>query len=538
MAEPDTETRPGERPDEGDAKPTGSGSSLASAAAPASPDAATAVAPSGKAPSGNAPSGNAPVAAAPEAPPAFPAAPHEADRDPPPAKRIDTPPMVAVPVPQPPILHTPPMPMAPVRAPAAAQPQAVSTPHAPHAPAIATSGGPAGHATDRPAAAAYEALARSPRLSDLVVIAQKVLGEAATMRTAPGDGTAKVAEAAEEVRLTRAEADTPFGNALQILQTGPEGAAERALACALAAHAVAELQLDDEDKVAGDLLWLATHTPFDATPLLDRALGEEAGDLWRAIGSRVQRIDEGRGSALGRGEALVGALAIAASTSPVARSLARELSARSKDPTLAQLLRSGQPGAGDATDVVRIEGEMVSAPRGPIATALLGFSGILLLVHGASLAGRLALAYRRPAEVSFSDAGVRILTRTEMLGRVLFEREHVIARASLVRVVREVRYPRVAFYAGLLALALGSYVGVRILADGVRAASPSLLLFGLVIVALGIGADFLLGTVVPGALGMCRVAFVPRAGATLCVGRVDAARADAAIAQTLRAPKP
>ncbi|NVL83962.1 hypothetical protein, partial [Escherichia coli] len=71
-----------------------------------------------------------------------------------------------------------------------------------------------------------------------------------------------------------------------------------------------------------------------------------------------------------------------------------------------------------------------------------------------------------------------------------------------------VRYPRAAFYAGLLALAIGSYVGVRAFVDGVRAASPSLLLTGLVVIALGIGADFVLGSLVPGSRGRVRIAFV------------------------------
>ena len=124
-------------------------------------------------------------------------------------------------------------------------------------------------------------------------------------------------------------------------------------------------------------------------------------------------------------------------------------------------------------------------------------------------------------------------SRTELLGRILREREHVIVRSGLVRVVREVRYPRAAFYAGLLALALGSYVGVRAFSDGVRAASPSLLLTGLVIVILGIAVDFVLGSVIPGNRGRVSISFVPRSGATLCLADVDAARADDALKRAL-----
>ena len=176
-----------------------------------------------------------------------------------------------------------------------------------------------------------------------------------------------------------------------------------------------------------------------------------------------------------------------------------------------------------------MNGELYPTPRGPVVTALLALSGILFVMHAARFVAKFALAYRRPAEVTLSDDGVRIKTRTEMLGRLLREREIVIGRAGLARATREVRYPRIAFYAGLLALAVGSYIGVSTLVDGVRAASPSLLLTGLVIIALGIGLDFFLGSLAPGATGRVRVSFVPKKGRAVCIGGVDAKRADAAL---------
>lgn len=341
--------------------------------------------------------------------------------------------------------------------------------------------------------------------------------------------------AADEAKIERSDADTPYGNALEVLGRGPEDAAERALAAALWAHAVAESprgKADDEDVLAGDVLWLATHTAFDATSLLDRALGDDADGLWEAIAARVKRIDQGKGGALGRGEAIVGAAALASSSSTRAKTLAGELGAQVKDAVLVRVL--GTAGEVAPTEV-RLEGEIVPAPRGPVATTLLAMTGILFVFHAVRLLARLALAYRRPAVVSFTDGGVRLESRTEMLGRTLREKEQVIVRAGLVRVIREVRYPRMAFYAGLLALAIGSYIGVRAFVDGVRSASPSLLLIGLVVVVIGIAADFVLGSLVPGSRGRCRMAFVPRTGGIVCVGDVDARRADDAIARTLRA---
>jgi hypothetical protein len=59
------------------------------------------------------------------------------------------------------------------------------------------------------------------------------------------------------------------------------------------------------------------------------------------------------------------------------------------------------------------------------------------------------------------------------------------------------------------------------------------LLAGLVVVALGIAADFVLGSLLPGSRGRVRVAFVPRTGKTVCIADVDAARADGALTRAL-----
>jgi hypothetical protein len=86
-------------------------------------------------------------------------------------------------------------------------------------------------------------------------------------------------------------------------------------------------------------------------------------------------------------------------------------------------------------------------------------------------------------------------------------------------------------YAGLLALAVGSYVGVEAFVDGVRAASPSLLAAGLGFVVAGIALDFGFSSLGPGARGRCRLLLVPRDGAKLCVGGVDPSIADAMLAR-------
>ena len=382
-------------------------------------------------------------------------------------------------------------------------------------------------------ARAYEALSQHPRLADLAAVTRASMTGAAETRR-PERQPERVAEIAGELKLPRDEASTPFGNALDVLERGPEDDAERALACALAAHVVAlhpPKDRDDEDRLANDLLWLASHTSFDATGLLDRALGDRAANLWDALADRIRRIDQGKLPALGRGEALVAAVALASSRSKGAIRQATALAAEVRDRKLARVL-----GAGAGREPLEpLSGEMAPAPRGPALTALLAVTGILLAMQAARLLGRLALAYKKPAEVTLTDdGGVRVHWRVELLGRTLRDRDVLVPRAALARATREVRYPRLALYAGLLALAVGSYVGVAAFVDGVRAASPSLLGSGLAIVALGLALDFALSSLAPGARKRCRLLLVPRTGTKLCVAGVDPARADAVLARLSR----
>lgn len=380
---------------------------------------------------------------------------------------------------------------------------------------------------------AYEALSLHPRVADLAAVTRASM-TAATETRRPERQPERVTQIAGELRLSREDAATPFGNALDVLERGPEDDAERALACALAAHVVTlnpPQDRDGEDRLANDLLWLAAHTPFDATGLLDRALGDKAANLWDALANRIRRIDQGKLPALGRGEGLVAATALAMSSAKGAARQAAVLATEVRDRKLARVLGA----AGRGEPVEPLAGEMAPAPRGPVATALLAVTGILFVVQAARLVGRLALAYKRPAELTLSeDGGVRVRWRIELLGRTLRNRDVLVPRTALLRATRELRYPRLALYAGLLALAVGSYVGVSAFADGVRAASPSLLAMGLAIVALGLALDFALSSIVPGSRAQCRLLVVPRDGAKLCVGRVDTGRADAVLARLAR----
>src|ERR1700733_6029298 len=101
-------------------------------------------------------------------------------------------------------------------------------------------------------ARAYEALSQHLRLNDLAALTRASMTEAAETRR-PERRPERVTELAAELELSREEAATPFGNALDVLERGPEDDAERALACALAGQVVAlhpPKDRDEEDRLA------------------------------------------------------------------------------------------------------------------------------------------------------------------------------------------------------------------------------------------------------------------------------------------------
>ena len=177
------------------------------------------------------------------------------------------------------------------------------------------------------------------------------------------------------------------------------------------------------------------------------------------------------------------------------------------------------------------EGELGAPPRGALATAVLALTGILLIIELGRIIGRFVLVVRRPVEVQLTSSSFEVRGKTLMLGRLLREHSTVLPLDGLVRATREIRYPSLPVYAGLVALALGSYLGVGLAVDGVRAASPSMLGTGFFIALLGLALDFVLSSLVPGVRGRARVLLVPRRGSIVCVESVDPAVADQVLRQ-------
>lgn len=372
-----------------------------------------------------------------------------------------------------------------------------------------------------------------PRGDELARLVRDVAERAATTRQRD---TGEILHGLSVPAISQEDAETPLGNVLAALVRASPDGSERLLLGACLARGVAldpPAGVDAEDATMSQLLWLAAHTPLDALPHLDAALAGRATGLWGALVDLLRRVDAGREAAFDRADAFVGALALRASENPEARASAHRLADELNDPILSALLRGvrGGPGVAEEEAFVPILGELVPTFRSPVWTAVLGVTGVLFVLHVARLIGRVVLARRRPTELSVTQGNVVVKTRTEMLGKTLDETEHVLPIAGLLIARREVRYPRLGLYAGLLGLTLGAWAGVRFLVEGTRSASPSLLASGLVLVALGVAAELLVTTLLPGLRGRCRLVLVPTIGKTVCVAELDAEAADRALAK-------
>ncbi len=374
--------------------------------------------------------------------------------------------------------------------------------------------------------AVVDELSNHPEVESLAAYVRAVALAAARARKR---GFASTGEALPDVDVAppaRDAAATPLGNLLEVLEQGTHSPEQRALLGALLALGIAgELPSTPEAELelAALLVWLAAHTPVNALASADAALGDKADALWAAV-ARIVDSPAAAGADFDVAESLVAAVALGASKSPQAQTAARDLAEQSGNPLLRAVL--GAPRGEGGT---RLGGELSPAPYGPLVTALLAVTGILLVLGIARLIGRFALAYRRPARVAVTSRGLELSHRTEMLGRVLRDRQTLVPLSNLARVTREVRFARAGLYAGLLALVLGSYFGMGLFVDGLRVPGGSFPLLGLavLVIVVGLVVDFALSSVADSARGRCRVVVVPRKGRKLCIGELDPARADA-----------
>ncbi|MBM4357130.1 MAG: hypothetical protein FJ096_03385 [Deltaproteobacteria bacterium] len=353
---------------------------------------------------------------------------------------------------------------------------------------------------------------------------------------------------------------------------------ERAALSRLFAHGVADLvagefladQPERIDELARNLCWLAANTFLDALPELDRVLGGEHVDgVWQAIARRARSIDPDASSGH-RPEAIVAVTALGGSASPAASAALRALSVELIDPALrtlaGQLVREQRrlvrlrPRGGpdqkeseaasprkvtdtDAEDDDELEaprlsfsarragvsGQQAPLPLGAFGIVLGAVTGYLLVRYLVRVGASALLGARRPAELRVDGTGITVSTRLELLGRPVRTREVVIPFTNLATARRELRFPRLGLYAGLVALAAGTLLGVSLVTDGVWGRSPSLVALGFGVFGVGVALDMTLTSLGLARGGRYTLVFVPRRGSPIALAVNDVHAADDAL---------
>ncbi len=280
------------------------------------------------------------------------------------------------------------------------------------------------------------------------------------------------------------DAETPFGNLLQIVDVGPKGADEWQLVSALSAAGYAGLWQDSalHPELLGELLWLATHTGLDPWLYLDSLLDADGRSaLWSLLGATLNEGDRHRG------EQLIALFALLRGSSLEAQHVCQNALLEVTDPVALSVLSQYATGAGP------LVGEPFH-PRRPLELILLAATGLLLVSALIRLVARYALQRRCEGRWSFTPRGAELLETRTFLGQRVRESRRFIPLTELRSIRVETRYAGFGLYAGLFSLAVGSYLGVAWVSDSLRTpgGSPSLLSMGLLALAAGVGLDFLL----------------------------------------------
>jgi len=274
--------------------------------------------------------------------------------------------------------------------------------------------------------------------------------------------------------------------------------------------------------LASCLLWLETYSGLQCLSACEAVLD----------GARQRQVAEALIDVLGAGPSIVPAPSLA--VQQIARAWIACCSAPECSGLEAHLNQLGvpsgpiEPSLTVGGETQPVDGDMGPRPRHPITTVLLAVTGLLFVLRASSGLAKLVLLRRSPTSVWLSERGVELLSRHEILGRVIKERRLFVPLDNIQTVEREVQYPRFGLYTGLVALALGTLVGTRLFVDGIRAAGLSypLIGMGIAFIVLGLVLDLALSGVGDSLRGHCRLVVSTRRGRGWAIGGLERSGVD------------
>ena len=410
------------------------------------------------------------------------------------------------------------------------------------------------------------AVANHPKADALARVVRSAAWSAADeMRVRLSDG---LAELVEDEQLGPDDGKVGQVDVLALLANDDRvSTSGRAVLSELLARGVALAppgSIEDGRRLARRLSWLSARSYFDITTTITALAGEQRDRLLRGLAEVVRKVDA-RGAVQGRGKAFAALAALAASSSGLAAELRATTAEQVRDPLLRAALTHGAtapvavpatplaaedaaagapasapregaageltsaaaPGPLQGPSVAQLGGRVVSAPLGPLALFFWCVTGLIWLRWLWRFVSGVLLRLRRPATLSVEASGVTVDAQTTLLGRTIAQRRTLLPLDNVARAVREVRYPRLALYAGLFALALGSYLGATLFLDGSSVGSPSMMALGAAVFGGGGLLDFVLSTLGPATRGRYTLLLYPRKGRAVALAIEAADDADA-----------
>lgn len=147
-----------------------------------------------------------------------------------------------------------------------------------------------------------------------------------------------------------------------------------------------------------------------------------------------------------------------------------------------------------APPIVTLSGELRGALYSSIVRVIQALTFVTLFRSLAAFMARYLLAYRRLCTLEMRQGQLCLSIDHKAFGRTIRTSQELLAFDHLVELRFEERGDSPRFYVGLASLCVGTTCGTWLLADGMMGGAPSLLMWGSVLVLMGITSDFLLGS--------------------------------------------
>jgi hypothetical protein len=301
-------------------------------------------------------------------------------------------------------------------------------------------------------------------------------------------------------RVLRAEAETVFGNVLQILERGPERTNEWQLIAAFAVRGLDEKlsaasaaeKREIVERFARHTDWLELSTPYGLYAFVPVLLSEANQDtLIEALEGAVLAPTEESQIPAFRARAALRIHVLSALKRPASRVVLARLLEQNTDPFVQVLTKQalGEEPLPE-TDGFELKGVWGRVPRLSFGRVVSYFTGLTLLVAFARFIA-FGLGLERSARVRLEKGAVHVRRETFLFGRLLRISDASYALKDLDCATREVSRPIFQVLFGALAFAAGLVLFVMWGSDGIARSDRALVGSALVALSAGVGLDLL-----------------------------------------------